>query len=69
MIFEIEHHLWLDVSFQNQNLGENLLAEKTLLEDQRQCQNDGCEWTNDITNNQPIPVAICMKSNCSNLQL
>ena len=36
LILEIENHLWLDASCQNQNLEKNLLAEKTLLADQRQ---------------------------------
>ena len=52
MIFETEHHLWLDAICQNQNLGKNLFAEKTLLADQRQCM---AEWMISIpsTNNQP----------------
>ena len=41
-IFETKHPLWLDTSWNfregnNQNLGKNLLAEKNLLADQRQC--------------------------------
>ena len=57
MIFEMERHLWLDAICQNQNLGKNLLAEETLLADQRQCQYG---WVNDINTptTSPIPVAI-----------
>ena len=57
MTFEMKRHLWLDAICQNQNLGKNLLAEKTFLADQRQCQ-DG--WVNDINTPTtiPIPVAI-----------
>ena len=50
---EIEHHLWLDAICQNQNLGKNLLAEETLLADQRQCQYG---WVNDI--NTPTTSSI-----------
>ena len=50
MIFETEHQLWLDAICQNQNLGKNLLAEKTLLADQRQCQYG---WVNDINTHTP----------------
>ena len=57
MILEMERHLWLDAICQNQNLGKNLLAEKTFLADQRQCQYG---WVNDINTSttSPIPVAI-----------
>ena len=52
MIFETEHYLWLDAICQNQNLGKNLFAEKTLLADQRQCMADWMIST-PSTNNQP----------------
>ena len=65
MIFEIEHHLWLDASCQNQNLGKNLLAEKTLLADQRQCQYDR---VNEVNTPTTSPYRY-MNFDCSSLQL
>ena len=68
MIFEIEHHLWLDAICQNQNLVENLMAGKTLLSDHRLCMIAERMISAPSTNNQPHAGSY-MKFDCSSLQL
>ena len=65
MIFEIEHHLWLDAICQNQNLWKNLLAKKNLRRPKTMYG-----WVNDMNtlHQQPAPYRY-MKFDCSSLQL